>query len=175
MGSKLNSESLTVESRASQTARSTRACSAETESNAEEDRVQHSCCTSERWGGFLPVQCAATPDPLAGTTRRTSPNLRDEGWLRSRRLDSPRLRPDDGAAAPEHAQRNAGCSGRYAGAAAAVVARDGHLCVSSSLPLGPGADQQECAGASDVQESALETSANGVASGYPGGLIGRKA
>lgn len=31
------------------------------------------------------------------------------------------------------------------------------------------------AGASDVQESALETSVGGVASGYPGGLIGRKA
>nr|CRX78968.1 hypothetical protein ls5930a1_00036 [Leucosporidium scottii] len=29
--------------------------------------------------------------------------------------------------------------------------------------------------ASDVQESALETSVGGVASGYPGGLIGRKA
>lgn len=40
------------------------------------------------------------------------------------------------------------------------------LCSSSLTPS---------AGASDVQESALETSVGGVASGYPGGLIGRKA
>lgn len=30
-------------------------------------------------------------------------------------------------------------------------------------------------GASDVQEAALETSAEGAASGYPGGLVGKKA
>lgn len=49
------------------------------------------------------------------------------------------------------------------------------VCHSTAFNPKPLTDCSFLAGASDVQESALETSAGGVASGQPGGLLGRKA